>query len=373
MSEYQYLFFAATDKPLDDKQLAYMRRQSTRAKISRWQFTNEYHFGDFHGDARGMMRHGYDVHLHYANFGIRRLMFRLPAGLPWEKELFNAFAMDEGVAWRANKKGPGGILIFDPEADAGGYDEDFYQFEDLEAELGRIREMLLRGDTRPMYLAWLGCVRDPDAIEPPVPAGLAECIQELGTMARFYDVSADLIRAAAERSPAPPKRPKKQQSHRKWIDEQSSVELRDLVERMLADDTGSVRAETLARARETAGQWPAAKPARTLAELHEAAERQRTQRKKRETSQRKRGREKRLAKIAADPDKTIASVKQHVKMRSTSEYEQAAQELLELSEALGPKRGPRRARSVAEQLVRKNPTLNRLKASLRKRGLLPKP
>lgn len=29
-----------------------------------------------------MMRRGYDVHLHYANFGVRKLMFRLPQGLP---------------------------------------------------------------------------------------------------------------------------------------------------------------------------------------------------------------------------------------------------------------------------------------------------
>lgn len=373
MSEYQYLYFAAIDRPLDDKQLAYMERQSTRAEISRWGFTNEYHFGDFHGDPFGMMRRGYDVHLHYANFGIRRLMFRLPGGLPWEKELFNTFSTDEGIAWRADKKGPGGILMFDPEADAGTYEKEFCEFGDLKAELGRMREMLLGGDTRPLYLAWLACECDPDAIKPPVPAGLADCLKELGTMARFYEVDTDLIQAAAERSPTLPKRPKKQSSTRPWIDRQSTAELRDLVEQMLADDTGRIRAEILAGMRESATQWPTAEPTRTLAELHEAAKQQRSQRLKRETSQRKRVREKQLTAIAANPEKTIAAVKKRVKQRSTFEYELAAQDLLDLSEALGPKRGPKRARSVAEQLVRKNPTLNCLKSALRKRGLLPKP
>ncbi len=51
MSEYQFVHFLAIDSPLDDKQLAYMRRQSSRAEISQWEFTNEYDFGDFHGDA----------------------------------------------------------------------------------------------------------------------------------------------------------------------------------------------------------------------------------------------------------------------------------------------------------------------------------
>ncbi len=44
MSVFQYIYFAAGDKPLDDKQLEYMRHQSTRAEVTRWQFTNEYHY-----------------------------------------------------------------------------------------------------------------------------------------------------------------------------------------------------------------------------------------------------------------------------------------------------------------------------------------
>lgn len=34
MSEYQYIYFSAVDKQLDDKQLAYMRRQSSRAEVT---------------------------------------------------------------------------------------------------------------------------------------------------------------------------------------------------------------------------------------------------------------------------------------------------------------------------------------------------
>lgn len=36
MSEYQYIQFRAVDRPLTDKELAYVEKQSTRAEISRW-------------------------------------------------------------------------------------------------------------------------------------------------------------------------------------------------------------------------------------------------------------------------------------------------------------------------------------------------
>ncbi len=34
MSEYQFVYFAAVDRALDDKQLAYMRKQSPRAEVT---------------------------------------------------------------------------------------------------------------------------------------------------------------------------------------------------------------------------------------------------------------------------------------------------------------------------------------------------
>lgn len=82
MSEYQYIGFRAVDAPVNDKNLEYMREQSSRAEVTPWSFDNEYHYGDFGGDADEMLRRGYDLHLHYANFGLRKLMIRLPQGLP---------------------------------------------------------------------------------------------------------------------------------------------------------------------------------------------------------------------------------------------------------------------------------------------------
>ena len=78
MSEHQYIAFRAIDCPVSKEDLEYMRQQSSRAEITPWSFDNEYHYGDFRGNAVEMLHRGYDLHLHYANYGIRKLLIRFP-------------------------------------------------------------------------------------------------------------------------------------------------------------------------------------------------------------------------------------------------------------------------------------------------------
>lgn len=372
MSEYQYVHFMAIDRPLDDKQLEFMQRQSSRAEITRWSFTNEYNFGDFRGNAREMLRHGYDVHLHYANFGIRKLMIRLPAGLPCDRKTFEAFEIKHSIEWNADKKGKGGILEIEPEADAGSYEDDIWNATELLPEIAPVRDLLIGGDLRPLSIAWLGCSYDEEMIEPPVPAGLDKLTPALRAMAGLYEVSLDLIAAVAQQSPPLPAATDAGKVLEQWIAKQSQDSLRKLVGQFLADDAGATRAETLARLRDETGQatWPLSKPTRTLAQLQEMTEDISKRRLLGEKKAREAARRKRLAAIAANPDKTIANVEKLAKERSTASYQQAASELADLREALGPERGPAEATAVAEKLRRANPKLNLLISALRKKDLL---
>jgi hypothetical protein len=81
MSEYQYYEFLALDRPLTDEQRAELRSLSTRAEITATRFVNEYNWGDLRGDPRKMMERYFDAFLYLANWGTRRLMFRLPSGV----------------------------------------------------------------------------------------------------------------------------------------------------------------------------------------------------------------------------------------------------------------------------------------------------
>ncbi len=79
MSEYSCVAFRAFDWLPTNRDLGCARRQSPRAEIDHWYFQNEYHVGEFPGGAESLLRHGYDVHLHYGDVGIRRIAFRLPS------------------------------------------------------------------------------------------------------------------------------------------------------------------------------------------------------------------------------------------------------------------------------------------------------
>jgi hypothetical protein len=372
MSEYQFVHFLAIDRPLDEKQLEFMHRQSTRAEITQWEFTNEYHYGDFHGNAREMLRRGYDIHLHYANFGLRKLMIRLPAGLPCDRRTFKVFQPECGVNWHADKKGKGGILEIEPEADAGTYEEGFYDVVPLLRKIATVRDSLIAGDLRLLYFAWLACNGDEESLEPPVPAGLGKLTPALKAVTQLYEVNQDLIAAAAEQSPPLPKSTDADETLIKWIAKQSPRELRNLVERLLGNNAAATRAETLANIRHATptAAWPMAKPTRTLAQLRELASGLGDRRIRREQAARDAARRKRLKIIVADPDQAIADVEKLVKMCSVESYQQAAEELAELREALGPKVGPARARAVAEKLRRDNPRHKHLIAALRKQDLL---
>jgi hypothetical protein len=371
MSEYQFVHFLAIDRPLDEKQLEFMRRQSSRADISKWELTNEYHYGDFHGNAREMLKRGYDVHLHYANYGLRKLMFRFPAEPPCSCQTFKKYLVKYGVEWVADKKGKGGILEIAPDADAGSYDEILYDADEILPEIAPVRDLLVGGDLRALYLAWLACSRDEEALEPPVPAGLGELTPALHAMAAFYELSEDLLAAVAEGSPPSPKSADAQEMLKDWIDKQSIESLRELVRRFLADDAAATRSETLSRIRDDMGAlpWPTAEPTRTLAQLRESAEALRERRLEKEQKSREAAYRKRLAAIAADPRKAIANIEKLVKERSLASYEKAAEALVELRDALGAD-GPARARAVAEKLRSENPRLNQLTATLRRHDLL---
>ena len=208
MSEYQYVAFRAIDRAVSKKDLAYMRRQSTRAEITPWSFENEYQYGDFHGNAQEMMRRGYDLHLHYANFGVRTLLIRLPNGLPNAKAMKPYFA-DKALGFRKDKKGPGGTLIISPYLEPDALDE-LWDIEEMVHRLVPLRAEIMAGDLRPLYLAHLAVISDDDhdpdeAVETPVPAGLKKPTDAQYALAEFFGIGRTMIAAAAERSgPLPP-------------------------------------------------------------------------------------------------------------------------------------------------------------------------
>lgn len=386
MSEYQFIAFQSVDRALTDKEMEFAHRQSTRAEITPWSFRNEYHWSNFRGDVNGLLRHGYDVHLHYANFGIRTIGIRLPAGLPFPKSVWSPYFAAEALTWTKDRKGKGGIVSIRSGHDPGEIDEIWEPGAYVE-DVAEMRRRLIEGDLRALYVLWLCAAFDeysfgPDKTEPPVPGGLAECLDDFGDFLYFFGLDPLILRAAAEGAPETPDLPTREQQCREWVDQLDAKKSRELLRRFLSENAGAVRAETMAAisGRTGSAAWPTASLGRSLDELFERTRAVRTdydakEQKKREAAERRKAakrekqRQERMKEMMGDPEKWLRKASKLVEARGTDNYEAAADILADVREAIGGDEGEKVARKHAAHLGRKHPTLNCMKSALRKRGL----
>jgi hypothetical protein len=387
VSEYQYVAFRAIDRPLTDRELVFAEEQSTRAEISRWSFENEYHYGDFRGDANGLLKHGYDVHLHYANFGVRTIAFRLPAGLPFAKPVWSNYIEIGELTWMKDRKGAGGILSLSPFHESRELDE-LWNPGDYIDDVVEVRNRLVAGDLRALYLLWLSAAFDeqsvsPEVVEPPVPSGLADCIESCGSLLEFFGLDPLILVAASEGAPTTSEKQTHEHQFAAWVEGLSDVESKQLLRKFLIKDAAAVKAETTAAIRQagSSSDWPTASLGRSFQELldrtetlraeHDAKEQKKREAAiKREAAEKDRERHNRMKAMVKEPKEWLREAEKLVDARGTANYKAAAEMLADLREAVGGDEGERITRKHSAHLAKKHPTLNRLKSSLRKRGLL---
>jgi hypothetical protein len=91
---------------------------------------------------------------------------------------------------------------------------------------------------------------------------------------------------------------------------------------------------------------------------------------KREAEKAEKERQSRMVAIKAAPDEWLKKTSKLVEERGTDNYREAARILADLRDAIGGAEGEKIARKHAAHLTKKHPTLNILKSSLRKCGLI---
>lgn len=276
MSEYQYVAFRAIDAPINEANLRYMRKQSTRAEITPWSFDNEYHYGEFSGNAFAMMRRGYDIHLHFADFGVLTLMLRLPVGFP-HFAAAKPYLARLGTKYKQDKQGKGGTLTIDPYFEVFElYPEE--PFDTILEELAPLREEIMAGDLRPLYLADLVMRGDDNhdpsiEVEGPVPAGLQQLTSAQRKLAELYGLKGEFLAAAAVNSP-PLTSPLKQSTAQEWLATLPTSKKDNWLAQFMVGDGAVAQREIVAAYRSsfTPPCWPTAPGTRTIAQLEEQAE-----------------------------------------------------------------------------------------------------
>lgn len=387
MSEYQYVVFQAVDGPLDDKQLKFAQRQSTRAEVSRWSLSCDYHYSSFRGDVDGLLRQGYDVYLEYTNYGNREIKLRLPNGIPFAKSVWSKYVDGEQLKWKNDAKGNGGILTLHPYHESGELEEIWKPREYLDAAI-HVRERLICGDLRALYLLWL-CAADDDyndpeeIIEPPVPHGIADVPTHTSELLSFFGLDPLLLVAAGSGVAPAPNAEAESRPVAQWVESLDNPRAKELLHRLLVGDTASEKAQLLAEIRDsqTSDGWPTSDKQRSFDELLQKAaalrdgevakQAQKAKAKAiREAAKAERERADRMQEMLKDPDKWLREAERLVDARGTHNYKAAAEILHDLREAVGGDEGDNMARRHAANLAKKHPTLTHLKSSLRKRGLL---
>lgn len=387
MSEYQIVMFRAIDRPLTDKQLAFMDKQSSRAEFNKWEFKVEYHYRYFRGDVDGMLQNGYEIFLNYSKYSSREIRIRLPSGLPFAKSVWSQYIGDEGLTWSADKSGKAGTLclVLDLEE---AYEDDYVDAENCLNAVAKLREMLIAGDLRALYVLWLcsaACAMDDDLeiMEPPVPHGLGELPSEAAELLKFFEVDPLLSKAAAAGIPMFNARDSQSDAASIWLATLADSRQSEIVLRLLSEDPIALKAELLAEIRDSkqAPNWPVDPPTRNIEQLLQTCESLRQEedekRKKQAEAKAKREAEKaamvrqaRMMEMKAAPETWLAKASRLVEQRNTNDYREAANILADVRDAVGGEQGDKIARVHAEHLAKKYPTLNMLKSSLRKCGLL---
>jgi hypothetical protein len=215
MSEYQRYEWMTSDRPLTRAQLEAVNTLSSHIDVSSTRALVEYHWADFKHDPLQVLHDFFDGFLYWANWGAPELALRFPHGvLP--VDLLGGYDLDVLVTF----------------TQAPDYDILDIHFGELEApdewvdyELGSLialREELMDGDARALYIVWLASERlwgsanehdeageddaeidEEDEIGvPPVPPGLGELTAAQQALSELLQVPNEMLVAAARHSAA---------------------------------------------------------------------------------------------------------------------------------------------------------------------------
>ena len=387
MSEYQYIRFRAVDKPLDAKQLAFAEKQSSHSELSKWEMSVEYHYSSFRGDVDGLLRGGFDIYLAYANYGDREVRIRLPGGLAFSHSTLKAYLSLETITWKQDTKGNGGILTVAPYHESESVDE-VWDFDTYLESLVKIREQLIKGDLRALYLLWLCAAYDDnedpaDTNEPPVPHGLNKMPARSIDLLPFFGLDPFTCEAAAIGVTDLAEVNDGSDPIETWANSISDQRSKTLLVRFLKDDPAASKAELLAEIRGSGSVVRRRTTARerTLAEVLEATEKLRSkdndnQAKKAQAEARRvaakaeKERRARMEKMKDSPASWLLQAEKTAAAGGTHNYQAAAEILSDLRDAIGGEAGKQLACKCAVKIAKAHPTLNMLKSSLRKQGLL---
>ena len=310
-----------------------MQRLSSRVNLTATSASFVYNYGDFRGDPYRVLAEHFDALLYITNWGTRQLMFRFPTPII-PADVMQAYQYADSLEWSAE----GEYAILNIELRQEEPDDEWTEEAGLLAGMVQVRDDLLRGDYRALYLAWLMIASyaldfleedDEDLTEPPVPPNLQALSPALRNFIDFFGIDTDLVTAAAQASAKAGKSSAKLSA---YLDQLAEAEQRSFLERLLKGEP-HLDIALANRLRELSGTGKAALPAgerRTIRQLVTAAQAVRQQRLDAERRQAEIVRLKKLEKIAQQQDQLWGRIPELIAQKRANTYEEAVSILKDL-------------------------------------------
>jgi hypothetical protein len=397
MSEYQFYEFQAIDRPLSPEDQKYVQSLSSRVKLTATNAQFLYNYGDFRGKPEELLDRCFDIHVYVANFGVRTLMIRFPKSLVDPKR-FEPYCVKHCISTKTTTKSTILKISIVREDYYGWLEEETYA-----AGLLPLREALLKGDLRLLYLAWLATSFAEDApnaaeemveplrllylawlatsfaedapnaaeemVEPPVPSNFQQLSPDLQAFADLFQIDPDLIAAAAIESIAVQE---VVEPITDWIATIPESERNAYLVRVAQGET-HVGAELMQRLRQKFSKTSKAKlksPGRTLAELITIADEQREIRENKATKATANARQKYLKTIAPKADAIWQEAMALIELKQAKPYDEAVAHLVDLRDLAASQGNLAEFQARIKSLQKRYTTRSGLLTRLQKAGLL---
>lgn len=194
MSEYQYYEFLSIDRPLTKDEIGKLRRLSTRAIITPCSFVNDYTWGDFKGDPDQLMEHFFDAHVYLANWMMAVFKVRLPIDA-LTSDIATVFSIPYSLDFKATKDH--WIITWTLE-DSSNYTRfGIDDGRDWMSRLIPVRDELMHGDFRSLYIGWLAAttvdMANKDNKEPPFVSSHGKLTEAQRALAKFLELDKNLL------------------------------------------------------------------------------------------------------------------------------------------------------------------------------------
>ena len=165
--EYQYYEFQAIDRPLTKAEQDYVQGLSSRVRPTATRAVFTYSYADFHGSPLTVLEKCFDAMLYMANWGSYQLAFRFPKAAVNVPAL-KSYCVDNIIEVSTAAKYVTLNIEIHEEEGSGWIEEN----NNWLGALIPLRQAILQGDYRVLYLAWLQAAAvttylEDDAQEPP--------------------------------------------------------------------------------------------------------------------------------------------------------------------------------------------------------------